>query len=91
MKPIANWKPTAPAQVTLAQGAPGQSVRLERLGEEVELDGEILRYLDDRGFIPGPTATVTAKGPDGTLMLEVGGMTLALDSDLCQRLYVVAV
>ena len=87
----ANRKPTAPAQVTLAQGAPGQRVRLERLGEEVELDGEILRYLDDRGFIPGATATVTAKGPDGTLVLEVGGTTLALGSDLCQRLYVVAV
>jgi Fe2+ transport system protein FeoA len=64
-------------------------VRFERLGEEVELDGTTLRYLDDAGFIPGAAATVTNKGPDGTLLLDADGTTLVLGADLCQRLYVV--
>ncbi len=87
----ANREPTASTQMTLAQSEPGQTVRFERLGEEVGLDGEILRYLEDGGFIPGATATVTAKSPDGTLLLECSGTTLALGSDVCRRLYVVAV
>jgi Fe2+ transport system protein FeoA len=73
----------------LADIEPGQHVRFERLGEEVELDGTTLRYLDEAGFIPGADATVTNKGPDGTLLLDAGGTTLVLGADLCQRLYVV--
>ena len=75
--------------MALAEIEPGQEVRFERLGEEVELDGTTLRYLDDAGFIPGATATVTNKGPDGTLLLDADGTTLVLGADLCQRLYVV--
>jgi DtxR family Mn-dependent transcriptional regulator len=77
-------------QVRLAEALPGQTVRFERLTEAVEQDGASLRYLDDAGFIPGTTATVTTRGPDGTLVLDVGGRSLALGRDLCQRLFVVA-
>ena len=76
-------------RLPLADVEPGQRVRFERLGEEVELDGTTLRYLDDAGFIPGATATATNKGPDGTLLLDAGGTTLVLGADLCERLYVV--
>jgi DtxR family Mn-dependent transcriptional regulator len=75
-------------QRALAGIEPGQKVRFERLGEEVELDGTTLRYLDDAGFIPGADAMVTNKGPDGTLLLDAGGTTLVLGADLCQRLFV---
>ncbi len=85
----ANRPVTPTTQVPLATVAPGLEVRFERLGEEVELDGTTLRYLDDAGFIPGTTATVSNKGPDGTLLLEANGTTLVLGADLCQRLYVV--
>jgi DtxR family transcriptional regulator, Mn-dependent transcriptional regulator len=77
------------SRLALADIEPGQKVRFERLGEEVELDGATLRYLDEAGFIPGADATVTNKGPDGTLLLDAGGTTLVLGADLCQRLYVV--
>lgn len=73
----------------LAHVEPGQRVRFERIGEEIELDGTTLRYLDDTGFIPGVTATVTTKGPDGTLLLDADGTTVVLGADLCQRMYVV--
>jgi DtxR family Mn-dependent transcriptional regulator len=73
----------------LAFVEPGQRVRFERIGEEIELDGTTLRYLDDTGFIPGSTATVTTKGPDGTLLLDADGTTVVLGADLCRRMYVV--
>jgi Fe2+ transport system protein FeoA len=76
--------------VRLAEATPGQIVRFERLTEAVEQDSASLRYLDDAGFIPGATATVTTRSPDGTLMLDVDGRMLALSHDLCQRLFVVA-
>jgi DtxR family transcriptional regulator, iron-dependent repressor len=76
-------------QVSLAEVAPGDRVRFERLTEEVEQDGATLRYLSDAEFIPGVTATVALRGPDGTLLLDLGGRTLALGSDLCRKLFVV--
>jgi DtxR family Mn-dependent transcriptional regulator len=84
----ANLPETRLPQRALAGIEPGQKVRFERLGEEVELDGTTLRYLDDAGFIPGADAMVTNKGPDGTLLLDAGGTTLVLGADLCQRLFV---
>jgi len=83
--------PTISAQVRLADVEPGQSVRFERMTEEIEQDGASLRYLNDAGFIPGTAAMVTAKAPDGTLNLDVGDRTVALGRDFCQRLFVVAI
>jgi DtxR family transcriptional regulator, Mn-dependent transcriptional regulator len=79
------------AQVRLAEVGPGQSIRFERLTEELERDGDSLRYLDDAGFIPGTTATVVTRAPDDTLVLDVDGTSLALGSELCEKLFVVIV
>ena len=81
-------EPARGAQMTLAEVDAGQTVLLVRLDEGVELDTSALRYLDAAGFIPGRTATVRTKAPDGTLMLEVAGADLALGPDLCHKLFV---
>jgi DtxR family Mn-dependent transcriptional regulator len=75
-------------QRPLAEIAPGTRVRLERISEDVEIDLGSLTYLDENGFIPGATALVTSRGPDGTLILEVGASTVAFGSELSRRLYV---
>jgi DtxR family transcriptional regulator, Mn-dependent transcriptional regulator len=80
----------AAGQSALAEVATGQTVRFVRLTEELEMDLPALRYLSDAGFVPGRTATVRAKAPDSTLVLEVDGGTLALGPDLCRQLFVVA-
>jgi DtxR family transcriptional regulator, Mn-dependent transcriptional regulator len=85
----ANRATASSLQVSLADVPSGTTVRFERLTEEVELDGASLRYLDNAGFIPGTTATVSTRGPDDTLVLDIGGQTLALGRDLCQKLFVV--
>ena len=82
--------PPAISRVTFAPSEDDQGETIRIVTEAVEQDGASLRYLDDAGFIPGSTATVTTRGPDGTLMLDVDGRMLALGNDLCQRLFVVA-
>ncbi len=82
--------PSVSAQMPLADATQGQTVRLERVSEQVELDLGALTYLDEHGFIPGATAVVASRGPDGTLLLEVDDATVAFGPDLSRRLYVVA-
>jgi DtxR family Mn-dependent transcriptional regulator len=86
----ANARADQSEQVCLADVEPGRTVRFERLEEEVELDEAALRYLSESGFIPGVTATVTTRGPDGTLVLDVDGTMLALGRNLSSRFFVAA-
>jgi|SRR5579875_187085 len=76
------------AQLPLADAAEGDRVRLERISEDVEMDMDALVYLDEHRFVPGATARVAARAPDGTLMLEMHEATVAIGSDLSRRLYV---
>jgi DtxR family transcriptional regulator, Mn-dependent transcriptional regulator len=80
--------PDLSRQIRLADAEPDQAVRLARLSEEVELDPASLAYLDEAGFVPGADAVVRARTPDGTLVLEVSGSTLALGPHLSERLFV---
>ena len=75
-------------QQPLSKVAPGTEVRLERISEEVELDMASLAYLDANRFIPGASALVASRGPDETLLLEVGDATVAFGPELSSRLYV---
>jgi DtxR family Mn-dependent transcriptional regulator len=79
-----------PATV-LADAHPGDRIRLARVTEIVEFDLDALVYLDEHGFVPGSEAVVAVKGPDGTLVLEVGGGTVVLGTPLASQLYVVPV
>jgi DtxR family transcriptional regulator, Mn-dependent transcriptional regulator len=76
------------AQHPLSDSEPGTKVRLVRISEDVELDMTSLTYLDQHGFVPGVTATVASRGPDGTLVLEVGSETMAFGPELSRRLHV---
>lgn len=79
-----------PATV-LAEAQPGDRVRLSRVTELVEFDQGALVYLDEHGFIPGAEATVAARGPDGSLVLQVGEGTVVLGASLAKQLYVMPV
>jgi DtxR family Mn-dependent transcriptional regulator len=77
-------------QIRLADAEPDQEIRLARVSEEIELDAASLAYLDDAGFVPGAAAVVRRRTPDGTLLIEVAGRSLALGPHLSERLFVVA-
>jgi DtxR family Mn-dependent transcriptional regulator len=76
-----------PATV-LAKAKVGDRVRLSRMMELVEFDLNALVYLEQHNFIPGAQATVVARGPDGSLVLEVGEDNVVLGASLAALLYV---
>jgi len=78
----------AASQISLADVELGETVRLERITEEVELDMASLEYLDAHGLIPGRSARVQGRAPDGTITLDVDGSTVALGPALCQQVFV---
>ncbi len=77
-------------QVSLADSPAGATVRLERITEEVELDMASLEYLDRHNLVPGRTAQVRSRAPDGTLTLEVDGDAVALGPSICQQVFATA-
>jgi DtxR family transcriptional regulator, Mn-dependent transcriptional regulator len=66
----------------------GQSGKLTRLLEDVELDHDVLKYLEDNKLMPGARLTLTAVAPDGTLSLTVDGTEVALGSVLADNLWI---
>jgi DtxR family Mn-dependent transcriptional regulator len=74
----------------LADVQVGDSVGVARISEDVEMDMDALVYLDEHHFVPGTTATVLSRAPDGTLMLGVQGGTVAIGAELSRRIYVTA-
>jgi DtxR family transcriptional regulator, Mn-dependent transcriptional regulator len=88
--PIPGSSSATPPRVSvpLALAEPGQRVRLERISEDVELDTSMLTYLSHHGFVPGATAQVSSRAPDGTLVLALSGTTVAFGPSLANRLYV---
>ena len=90
--PIPGSRNPAPSRselIALSDVEPGDLVRVERITEGVEQDQPSLTFLEGAGFVPGVTATVVEKQPDGTLMLEIGGTLRAVGSSLSERLLVV--
>ena len=75
---------------SLESCAPGQRVRLERITEQVEIDERALSYLADHHFLPGTSARVQAKAPDGTLVLELSDGTIAVGPAMAGQLFVAA-
>lgn len=75
-------------QRPLGDSEEGDLIRLERISEDVEMDMDALVYLDEHRFVPGTTATVVSRAPDGTLMLKTDGASVAIGAPLSRRLYV---
>jgi DtxR family Mn-dependent transcriptional regulator len=73
---------------SVAAMAPGDKGKLVRLLEDVELDHDVLAYLEDKKLMPGCDLTLVAAAPDGTLTLEVQGTPVALGSALADNLWI---
>lgn len=72
----------------VASMAPGESGRLVRLLEDVELDHDVLKYLEDKNLMPGRNLKLVDEAPDGTLTLDVEGEQVALGSLLADNLWI---
>lgn len=61
---------------------------LERISEELELDDEIMDFLDVRGLRPGAALTVLGLGPDRTVTVRVGdGDAFGIGTFIADRVF----
>jgi DtxR family Mn-dependent transcriptional regulator len=72
----------------VAQMELGETARLVRLLEDVELDTDVLKYLEEHHLLPGRDVTLKEVGPDGTRTFEVDGLSVALGQRLSDNLWV---
>jgi DtxR family Mn-dependent transcriptional regulator len=74
--------------VPLNDVTPGTAVVLRRLTEDLELELEVMRFLEESRLMPGATIVVRTAAPDGTLTLDADGTRSALGSHLADNLWV---
>jgi DtxR family Mn-dependent transcriptional regulator len=92
--PHGNPIPGAPSSIKwsdlkpVASMAVGETARLTRLLEDVELDGQVLKYLEEHSLMPGRDLTLVEVAPDETRTLEVDGKRVALGHALADNLWV---
>lgn len=92
--PHGNPIPGAPNSIQWSQLKPvaamgrDESGRLTRLLEDVELNHDVLKYLEDKNLMPGRRLRLVSEAPDGTLTLDVEGKEVALGSLLADNLWV---
>jgi DtxR family transcriptional regulator, Mn-dependent transcriptional regulator len=68
--------------------APGDKGKLIRLLEDVELDHDVLLFLEQKRLMPGQELTLASAAPDGTLTLQVDGEPVALGGSLADNLWI---
>jgi len=73
---------------SVASMAPGDKGRLTRLLEDVELDHDVLKFLEDHRLTPGHDLTLVEVAPDQTRTLEVDGEKVALGNHLADNLWI---
>ncbi|HEX6331862.1 MAG TPA: metal-dependent transcriptional regulator [Actinomycetota bacterium] len=72
----------------LAEVGPPADVTLRRLTEDLELEIDVMRFLEDSGLMPGATFRVQGIAPDGAMSLAVDGRPVALGAHLADNLWV---
>jgi Fe2+ transport system protein FeoA len=63
-------------------------MRLERISEELELDADMMKYLDDSGLRPDARVELVQRDPHGALTLRVNGNPVDLGDFAADRLFV---
>ncbi len=85
--PGAGYKP--PKMKPMAAMETGEQLRLERISEELELDADMMGFLDDSGLRPDATVELTRKDPHGALTVRVNeGPRVGVGVFAADRLFV---
>ncbi len=84
--PGAGYKP--PKMKPMAAMDVGEALELERISEELELDADMMGYLDRSGLRPGAHVELQAKDPHGALTVAVNGKPAGVGSFAAERLFV---
>lgn len=57
---------------------PGSRVRIDRIREDLELDLDMLRYLEQHRLLPGAVLDVSERDPEGAVSVVSDGTTIAV-------------
>ena len=68
----------------------GESMRLERISEELELDAELMGFLDRNGLRPDAKVEFVGRDVQAGVMVLVNGSEVAIGSFAAERLFVSA-
>ena len=74
--------------VALKDVVPGTTATLRRLTEDLELELDVMRFLEEAALMPGGRLRVDGIGPDGTMSLTVKTKPVALGAHLADNLWV---
>ncbi len=88
--PIPGSDYEAPKSRTLNEVVVGHSFVVTRIPEELEFAPGVLDFLEGAHMVPGVRGRLTAAGPDGTLTVEVDGISVGLGAFASQRILVEA-
>ncbi len=86
--PGAGYKP--PLMKPMADMTAGEVQRLERISEELELDADMMRFLDESGLRPDAEVELVQSDPHGALTVKVNGDAVGIGPFASQRLFVTA-
>ncbi len=75
--------------INLGQVEAGADVRIVRLSETAEDDGELLHYFEDKQLVPGRVMRVTEITPSGHLVVVLDGATVVIDDNVASNLWVI--
>lgn len=85
--PGAGYKP--PPMKPVADMTLGERCLVERISEELELDDEMMGFLDRSGLRPGASVELVERSPAGTVTLAVtGGEPVGVGQFAAERLFV---
>ena len=84
--PGAGYKP--PKMKPMSEMTEGETLRLERISEELELDADMMRYLDEADLRPDASVELVARDPHGALTIKVNGDPVGVGAHAAERLFV---
>ena len=84
--PGAGYRP--PKMKPMADMESGETLRLERISEELELDVEMMYFLDENHIRPDSRIRMVQKDPYGALTVEVSDRQVGIGAFASQRLFV---
>ena len=84
--PGAGYQP--PEMKPLAEMEAGEILLLERISEELELDAEMMRFLDENQLRPDCRIRMVQKDPYGAVTVEVSNRRVGIGTFASERLFV---
>lgn len=80
-----------PEAVPIVELGAGSRFRLERVGEGLEAQPDVMCYFDQKGFRPGVRGQVMTVAPDGSLSVTTDSTTVAIGPGLGSHIHVIRV